>query len=99
MHPEARMGERAESSRIPDLSTSDRPRERLAAVGPEALSNAELVAILLRSGIVGLNAVELARRLLAEAGGLTGLHRMSYEELRRKRGVGQAKGAQRKGAH
>ena len=92
------MGERAGSYRITDLSTSDRPRERLAAVGPEALSNAELVAILLRSGIVGLNAVELARRLLAEAGGLTGLRRMSYEELRRKRGIGQAKAAQLKAA-
>jgi DNA repair protein RadC len=98
MHLEARMGERAGSYRITDLSTSDRPRERLAALGPEALSNAELVAILLRSGIVGLNAVQLAQRLLAEAGGLTGLHRMSYEELRRKRGIGQAKAAQLKAA-
>lgn len=92
------MGERGEGYRITDLSTSDRPRERLAALGAEALSNAELVAILLRSGIVGQNALELAQHLLADAGGLAGLHRMSYLELRRRRGIGQAKAAQLKAA-
>jgi DNA repair protein RadC len=92
------MGERGAGYRITDLSTSDRPRERLAALGAEALSNAELVAILLRSGIVGQNVLELAQRLLAEAGGLTGLHRMSYLELCRRRGIGKAKAAQLKAA-
>lgn len=92
------MGERGEGYRITDLSTSDRPRERLAALGAEALSNAELIAILLRSGIVGQNALELGQRLLTDAGGLAGLHRMSYLELRRRRGIGQAKAAQLKAA-
>jgi DNA repair protein RadC len=98
MHLEENMGERGEGYRITDLSTSDRPRERLAALGAEALSNAELIAILLRSGIVGQNALELGQRLLTDAGGLAGLHRMSYLELRRRRGIGQAKAAQLKAA-
>jgi DNA repair protein RadC len=98
MHLEGNMGERGEGYRITDLSTSDRPRERLAALGAEALSNAELIAILLRSGIVGQNALELGQRLLTDAGGLAGLHRMSYLELRRRRGIGQAKAAQLKAA-
>jgi DNA repair protein RadC len=92
------MGERGEGYRITDLSTSDRPRERLAALGAEALSNAELVAILLGSGIVGQNALELAQRLLTDVGGLAGLHRTSYLELRRRRGIGRAKASQLKAA-
>ena len=45
--------------RITDLHESDRPRERLAALGPQALSNAELLAILLRTGVKGENVVDL----------------------------------------
>jgi DNA repair protein RadC len=80
--------------RIPDLAIDDRPRERLAAVGAAALSHAELLAILLRVGTKGENAVRLAERLLAEWGGLPGLHRMSHADLCQVKGVGQAKAAQ-----
>ena len=61
--------------RIMDLHEADRPRERLAALGPQALTNAELIAILLRVGVKGENAVEVGQRLLNKFGGLTGLHR------------------------
>jgi DNA repair protein RadC len=92
------MSRRAGSYRITDLAVSERPRERLARLGPGALSNAELLAILLGSGIVGMNAVQLAEHILVEAGGLTGLHRAPYDDLRQKRGVGPAKAAQVKAA-
>ena len=80
--------------RIPDLAVDDRPRERLAAAGAAALSHAELLAILLRVGTEGENAVRLAERLLAQWGGLPGLHRMSHADLCQVKGIGQAKAAQ-----
>jgi len=80
--------------RIQDLAIDDRPRERLAAVGAAALSHAELLAILLRVGTKGENAVRLAERLLAQWGGLPGLHRMSHADLCQMKGIGQAKAAQ-----
>ncbi|MCK4692486.1 MAG: DNA repair protein RadC [Anaerolineales bacterium] len=92
------MGERHTGYRITDLATSERPRERLAALGAGALSSAELIAILLRTGIEGLNAVQLAQDLLMDLGGLSGLHRVPYEELRSRRGIGPAKAAQLKAA-
>lgn len=92
------MGDGDGRYRITDMATSERPRERLARLGPEALTNAELVAILLRSGVPGLNALQLAQRVLMESGGLTGLHRVSFDELRRYRGLGPAKAAQLKSA-
>lgn len=92
------MSDRGSRYRITDLTTTERPRERLATLGPKALSNTELVAILLRSGMAGMNALELARKVLQEVGGLAGLHRVAYEELCSKRGIGPAKGAQLKAA-
>jgi len=84
--------------RIRDLESGDRPRERLAHLGAEALSTAELLAILLRVGIPGENAVQLGTRLLKTFGGLSGLHRASFHELQAQRGVGVAKAAQIKAA-
>jgi DNA repair protein RadC len=84
--------------RITDLASSDRPRERLATLGAEAISNAELIAILMRSGLKGTNVLQLSQELLITAGGLTGLHRMPYEELCQVRGIGPAKAAQIKAA-
>lgn len=92
------MGERKTGYRIKDLATSDRPRERLASLGAGALSSAELVAILLRTGTEGLNAVQLGQKLLMDYGGLPGLHRLSYDELRTQPGIGPAKAAQLKAA-
>ncbi len=84
--------------RITDLMDADRPRERLAAQGASALSNAELLAILLRVGVTGENAVQVGQRLLQEMGGLIGLHRATLTELCQQKGLGMAKAAQIKAA-
>jgi len=84
--------------RISDLHESDRPRERLETLGPQALTNAELIAILLRVGVKGENAVEVGQRLLQEFGGLQGLHRAPFEELMNQHGLGEAKASQIKAA-
>lgn len=79
---------------IHDLPTDDRPRERLLAHGSDILSAAELVAVVVASGTVGENAVDLARRLMTEIGGLPGLVRADATSLRRVKGLGPAKTAQ-----
>jgi DNA repair protein RadC len=84
--------------RILDLNETDRPRERLAKIGAENLRTAELLAILLRVGVPGENAVDVGQRLLQDCGGLAGLHRMPFEDLCRQHGLGIAKGAQIKAA-
>jgi DNA repair protein RadC len=84
--------------RIKELPASEQPRERLRDSGPSALSDAELLAILLRTGVVGVNVVELARNLLIEHGSWVGLQRLSFEELTKIHGMGEAKAAQVKAA-
>ena len=81
---------------IHDMPTGERPRERLQHYGPQALSTAELMAILLRTGSQGENVLALATRLLVEFGGLAGLVKASFSELSAVKGVGQAKAAQLK---
>src|SRR5579862_3190573 len=78
---------------------SERPRERLLAHGPAYLSNAELLAIVLRTGVRGKTVLSLAENLLAGFGGLAGLRRASVPELTAGRtGLGPAKAAQLKAA-
>lgn len=77
--------------RIKDQPASERPRERLAASGPDALSNAELIAILLRTGLKGVNAVEVGRQLLVRFGSLQELARASVDDLRTVKGIGRDK--------
>lgn len=84
--------------RISELPAAERPRERLKESGPAALSNSELLAIILRTGTASENVLGLAARLLARFGGLAGLARASFGELCTERGVGQAKAAQLKAA-
>lgn len=84
--------------RITDLNETERPRERLSALGPQALSNAELIGILLRVGVQGQNAVEMGQQLLSNFHGLSGLHRAPFEELINQHGIGEAKAAQIKAA-
>ncbi len=71
----------------------DRPRERLASRGADALSDAELLALLLRTGGRGADALRVAADLLDRCGGLMGLGRASGRELAEIRGVGPAKSA------
>jgi DNA repair protein RadC len=84
--------------RIMDLAESDRPRERLAHLGAQSLSNAELIAILLRVGVQGENAVQVGQRLLQTFGGISGLHRASFDEVCAQHGLAKAKTAQIKAA-
>jgi DNA repair protein RadC len=77
--------------RIHDLPSEERPRERLLRLGPGALSNEELVALLLRTGIPGESALDRSRSLLATRGGLVGLAGASVEELADERGIGPAR--------
>ncbi|MFO7585571.1 MAG: DNA repair protein RadC [Anaerolineales bacterium] len=84
--------------RITDLHDDERPRERLRNLGPQALSNAELIAILLRVGVPGENAVQVGQRLLQTFGGIAGIHRAPFDELLKQHGMGEAKAAQIKAA-
>lgn len=86
------------SPTIKDLPTQERPRERLVQCGEAALSTAELLAIILRTGVGGESALLMAGRLLATYDGLPGLARASFAELRAERGLGDAKTAQLKAA-
>ncbi len=79
---------------IIDWPAAERPREKLIEKGAEALSDAELLAIFLRTGVQGVSAVELARNLLDEFGGLKPLLNASQAEFCQSRGLGQAKYAQ-----
>lgn len=92
------MKEQYTAYRITDLAEWDRPRERLAKLGSGALSTAELLAILVRVGVQGENAVQVGQRLLNAFGGLRGLHRASFTEVCNQHGVGPAKAAQIKAA-
>jgi DNA repair protein RadC len=75
------------------LMPEDRPRERLTANGPQALSDAELVALVLGAGRRGQNAVELAADLLAAVGGLSGLAQADEPQLVSLPGIGAARAA------
>jgi DNA repair protein RadC len=79
---------------IADWPADQRPRERLLAHGPARLSDAELVAVFLRTGIAGKSAVELARELIARFGGLGGLLGAERDAFRLVKGLGNAKVAQ-----
>lgn len=82
------------SMKIHDWPESERPRERLLNEGPDALTEAELLAILLRTGTRGSSALDLARRLLARFDGLRGLLEAPAGRLSQEPGLGPAKIAQ-----
>src|SRR2546427_7944731 len=80
--------------KIREMPQDERPREKLAAHGANALTDPELIAILLRTGIHGANAIEVARKLLKDYGSLSGLSRCTVDELSRIRGGGFTKAVQ-----
>ena len=92
------MRETGSIYRISDIEKDERPRERLLREGPAALSNAELLAILLRVGTDKENAIDLAGYILIEFNGLGGLQRTSVAELTAIYGIGEAKACQIKAA-
>jgi len=83
-----------DSLHIKDWPEGDRPREMLLDKGPEALSDATLLAILLRTGRQGQNAIALAREMIVKFGGLHGLMSTTSEDLLGVKGIGKAKVAQ-----
>jgi len=78
---------------IRDLPAQARPREKLLTRGPQALSDVELLAILLRTGMAGKNVFALAQELL-QGGGISGLLHASREQLQAFKGLGPAKQAE-----
>lgn len=83
---------------IKDLPTSIRPRERLQTLGPQALSDDELLAIVARTGTASQNVVEMSRSVLTRFGGLRGLNQASWQEIAREPGMGSVKATELKAA-
>jgi DNA repair protein RadC len=82
---------------VKNLPESERPYERFRALGAEALSDAELLAIIVKTGTRDLTSLELARQLLSQCqGNLLNLYEMSYEQLLQIRGIGPVKAIQLK---
>jgi len=81
----------SDSLRLKDQPVSERPRERLVARGPDALTHAELIAILLRTGLKGANVVQVAQTILQKFGSLNALALASVDELRTVNGIGRDK--------
>jgi DNA repair protein RadC len=79
---------------VKEMPEKERPRERLARVGPQSLSTSELLAIILRTGVGGENVLTMASRVLGTFGGLAGLARASFAQLTEVRGLGPAKTSQ-----
>ena len=79
---------------IRDLPADEKPRERLRALGAGQLSNPELIAILLRTGIKGEKVLSMSTRVISGFGGLAGLARSSFAELCETNGISEAKACQ-----
>ena len=83
---------------VREMPSDERPRERLERYGAGALQTAELLAILLRTGLQGENVIDLSQRLLRDFGGLAGLVAADIGELCQAHGLGLAKASQLKAA-
>jgi DNA repair protein RadC len=79
---------------LKDIPPDARPREKLLALGPGALADAELIALLLRTGFKGVSVLQLAQQMLDSFGGLTGLLNAQPADLKRIKGLGPAKRAE-----
>jgi len=79
------------SSRIQDMPYDQRPREKLASLGPAALDNAELMALFISTGMKGRSAIEIGRELIAKYGSMAALGGLPVAELSKIKGLGLAK--------
>ena len=79
------------SSRIQDMPHGERPREKLASLGPTALSNAELMALFISTGSKGRSAIDIGRELIAKYGSMSALGCLPVSELAKEKGLGLAK--------
>ena len=84
----------AYTTMIRDMPQGERPRERLRDYGAASLSNSELVAILLRTGLEGESVLNMAVRMLSSFGGLAGLGRATFGEMCLQKGISEAKACQ-----
>ncbi len=91
--PEAATSQTASPHRIHDLPADDRPRERLLRLGAQALTDAELLAIFINTGIKGENAIQVGQRLLREFDTLRGISRQQASALAKVKALGPAKAA------
>lgn len=82
------------SPRIQELPEDERPREKLENLGAAALSDSELIAIILRVGVRGMSAIDLGRDLIKRFGSLADLARASVQDLKKVKGLGLAKAVQ-----
>ena len=82
------------ANRLRETAVGERPQERLEQKGPQALSDAELLAMLLRSGTRGQDVLTLSSRLIGEAGSLAGLTKWQGDDFRRFKGIGRVKALQ-----
>lgn len=80
--------------KINDIPKNERPMERLLKYGADDLTNAELLAVLLRSGTRGENIISLSTRLLSDVGGLDGLLHINLEEMKKLKGIKDVKACQ-----
>ena len=85
-----------QSSTMREMPQDERPYEKCLRLGAESLSDVELLAVLLRTGTRGENAVELARKVLYHAGesGILGIHQFNIERLKKIKGIGEVKAIQ-----
>jgi DNA repair protein RadC len=88
----------SDNPRIKDMAVRERPRERLVLEGADALSNGELIAILLRTGLKGCSAIQVAQQVLARFRTLDALGRAPLEELQKVKGIGRDKAVTLKAA-
>ncbi len=79
---------------VKEMPKEERPRERMARAGPQALSTGELLAIILRTGVGGENVLTMATRLLVKYNGLGGMARAEFSQLASEHGLGPAKTSQ-----
>ena len=80
--------------KISDIPKNERPMEKLLKYGADDLANAELLAVLLRSGTKGGNIISLSTRLLSDVGGLDGLLHINLEEIKKIKGIKEVKACQ-----
>lgn len=83
-----------QTPRLRDLAAGERPQERLERLGPAALSDTELLAMLLRSGSKDMDVLALASSIITEAGSLSGLISWKETDFRQMKGIGKVKGLQ-----
>lgn len=90
---------KSEHQPIKDWPVTERPREKLLQLGPEGLSDGELLAVLLRIGKSGQTAEDMGRQLLAKFNGISGIDRAHIEELLSIPGMGHRQNSTAKGCH